>query len=459
MSTVLGPGVDRVDGRDKVRGAAAYPTDVTYPDLAHAALVRSTIASGRLIEIDDADARAAAGVLTVITHETAPKLTPAPFGLLGLAPPPPLQDNRIHHHGQYVAVVVAATQHEAAAAARMVKVDYEPGAPLLIDFDDPRSELETTPWDTDTQRGDVDVGLAGADVIHEATYTTASNTDDPLGLFATVAAWEGETVTVHDATQWPAYAQATIAGVLGIEPAAVRVHAPYLGGAFGAGLFVWQHVILTILAARVVGRPGRSSFSPARRCSRGIGHRPSSVQTIRLGARRDGELVAIEHVSTNSAAIAHASIEPISGATARSYACVNVVTTDRQRRLNIPLPGSMRGPGHAQGNFALESAIDELAYELALDPLELRLRNYADVHPQSGLPWSSNALRECYAVGAERFGWTGRNPEIGSMRDGHWKIGYGLAALATPTCPGRRRPAAQRSRHHLETPSTQFAAR
>ena len=234
---------------------------------------------------------------------------------------------------------------------------------------------------------------------------------------------------MHDATQWPAYAQATIAGVFGIEPAAVRVHAPYVGGAFGAGLFVWQHVILTVLAARAVGRPVKLVLTRPEMFT-GVGHRPSSVQTIRMGARRDGELIAIEHVSTNSAAIEHASIEPISGATARSYACANVATTDRQRRLNIPLPGSMRGPGHAQGNFALESAIDELAYELAIDPLELRLRNYAEVHPQSGLPWSSNALRECYAVGADRFGWSGRNPEIGSMRDGHWKIGYGLAAVS-----------------------------
>jgi CO/xanthine dehydrogenase Mo-binding subunit len=154
------------------------------------------------------------------------------------------------------------------------------------------------------------------------------------------------------------------------------------------------------------------------------------VQTIRMGVRRDGELVAIEHVSTNSAALDHASIEPISGATARSYSCANVATSDRQRRLNIAFPGSMRGPGHAQGNFALESAIDELAYELGFDPLEMRLRNFAEVHPQSGLPWSSNALRECYAVGADRFGWSNRNPEVGSMRDGHWKIGYGLAAVS-----------------------------
>jgi xanthine dehydrogenase YagR molybdenum-binding subunit len=429
MTALIGSGVDRVDGPAKVRGAAPYPTDVTYPQLAHAALVRSTIASGRVIAIDDHDARATAGVLTVITHETAPTLTPAPFGLLGPAPPPPLQDDRIHHHGQYVAVVVAATAHEADVAARLVKVEYEGGDPPLLDFDDPRSALEATPWDTATQRGDVEAGLAEADVIHEATYTTADNTNNPLGLFATVAAWEGDIVTVHDATQWPAYTQATIAEVFGIEPAAVHVRSPYVGGAFGAGLFVWQHVILAVLAARAVGRPVKLVLTRPQMFT-GVGHRPSSVQSIRMGARRDGELVAIEHVSTNSASIKHASIEPISGATARSYACANVATTDQQRRLNIPLPGSMRGPGHAQGNFALESAIDELAYALGLDPLELRLRNFAAVHPQSGLPWSSNALGECYTVGAERFGWSRRDPEPGSMREGHWKIGYGLAAIS-----------------------------
>jgi CO/xanthine dehydrogenase Mo-binding subunit len=429
MSTLIGPGIDRVDAPAKVCGAAPYTIDVTYPGLAHAAVVCSSIASGRVIAIDDADARAASGVLTVITHETAPKLTHAQFGLLGPAPPPPLQGDRINHHGQYVAVVVAATPHEATAAARLVNVDYEFDDPPLLDFDDSRSQLEPTPFDTATRRGDVEAGLAEADVVHEATYTTADNTNNPLGLFATVAAWDGETVTVHDATQWPAYAQATIAEVLGIPPAAVRVHAPYVGGAFGAGLFVWQHVILAVIAARAVVRPIKLVLTRPQMFT-GVGHRPSSVQTIRMGARHDGELVAIEHVSTNSAAIEHSSIEPISGATARSYACANVATSDRQRRLNIALPGSMRGPGHAQGNFALESAIDEIAYKLGLDPLELRLSNYAEVHPQSGLPWSSNALRECYAVGAERFGWGGRNREIGSMRDGHWKIGYGLAAIS-----------------------------
>jgi xanthine dehydrogenase YagR molybdenum-binding subunit len=428
MTATVGPGVDRVDGPAKVRGTALYPIDVTYPDLAHAVLVRSTIAAGRVVAIDDADARSAPGVLTVITHRTAPKLAPGPMTLLGPSPPPPLQDDRVLHHGQYVAVVVAETPHTAAAAARLVKVSYESSDPLL-DISDPRGELHTNPWGADTQRGDVDAGLAAAEVTHEATYTTAENTNNPIGLFATVAAWRCETVTVHDCTQWTANTRATVAEVLGIEPGAVRVIAPYVGGAFGAGLMVWPHVILTVLAARAVGRPIKLVLTRPQMFT-GVGHRPNTEQTIRIGARRDGGLVAIEHVETHTVAIDHASVEPVTGATASSYACPNVATSDRQRRLNIPFPGWMRAPGEAEGNFALESGIDELSYKLGIDPLELRLRNYAEVHPQSGLRWASKALRECYAVGAERFGWSRRNTGVGAMRDGHWRIGYGLAGVS-----------------------------
>jgi CO/xanthine dehydrogenase Mo-binding subunit len=428
MTATIGPGVDRVDGPSKARGAAPYPIDVIYPDLVHAALVRSTIAAGRVTAIDDADARAAPGVLLVITHRNAPKLPDAAATLLGPSPPPPLQDDQVLYHGQYVAVAVADTPHAAAAAARLVDVDYEATDPVL-DIGDPRGELEVNPWGTDTQRGDVEAALATADITHEATYVTADNANNPIGLFATVAAWDGDTVTVHDSTQWPPNVKATIAEAFEIEPSAVRVHAPYVGGAFGAGLMVWQHVILTVLAARAVGRPVKLVLTRPQMFT-GVGHRPNTEQTVRMGARRDGALVAMEHVSTNTVAIAHASVEPVTGTTAHAYACPNVSTSDQQRRLNIPFPGWMRAPGEAQGNFALESAIDELAHDLGADPVELRLRNYAEVHPPSGLPWASKALRDCYEVGAERFGWSRRDPEVGSMRDGHCAVGYGVAGVS-----------------------------
>jgi CO/xanthine dehydrogenase Mo-binding subunit len=234
IPTIVGAGVDRVDGPSKVTGAAAYPSDVDYPDLAHAALVRSTVAAGRISRIDAGAAKAAPRVLAVITHENAPKLERGSASLLGPAPPPPLQDDRILHHGQYIAVVVAETPQEAAAAARLVEVTYD-AADAVLDIEDSRGELQANPWGADVQRGGLDAGLASAEIAHRATYTTAENTNNPLGLFATTAAWDGDTVTLHDATQWTVNVQAFVAATFGIPPAAVRVHAQYLGGAFGAG--------------------------------------------------------------------------------------------------------------------------------------------------------------------------------------------------------------------------------
>ena len=425
--TILGPGVDRADGPLKVTGRASYPSDVTYPNLAHAALVRSTIAAGRITTIDTSAAESATGVIGVITHLNVPRLERGPASVLGPSPSAPLQNDRIVHYGQYVAVVVGDTPQQAAAGARLVEVTYEPSQAVL-EIGDPRGALKANAYGTDSERGDVESALAAAEVRHEARYTTAENVNNPMGLFATVAAWDGDTVTVHDCTQWTSNVQATIAAVFGLEPSAVRVHARFVGGAFGAGLRVWPHVILTVQAARIVGRPVKLILTRPQMFT-GMGHRPRTDQTIRLGARRDGELVAIDHQETNTVGLEDENFEPVAGASAAAYACPNVSTRDRQRRLNIPPPGWMRGPGEAEGTFALESAIDELAHKLGVDPLDLRLRNYAELDPRSGLPWASKALRECYEVGAERFGWSRRNPQVASMRDGHWQIGYGLAGI------------------------------
>ena len=426
--TILGAAVDRVDGPAKVAGAAAYPSDVRYPHMAHAALVRSTVAAGRISRIDADAARTAPGVLAVITHENTPRLERGPASILGLQPPAPLQDDRILHHGQYVAVVVAETPREATAAARLVEVAYDT-TDAVLDIEDPRGRLETDPWHADVHRGEVEAALASAEITHRATYATAENTNNPIGLFATVAAWDGDSVTVHDATQWPSNVQSFLAATFRIPPAAVRVQAQYVGGAFGAGLLVWPHVILTVLAARTVARPVRLVLSRPQMFT-GVGHRPDTVQTLKLGATRDGRLVAIDHESTVSAAMEDDTIQVVSRTTASAYACPNVSTRDRRRRLNIPPTGWMRAPSETPGNFALESGIDELSYRLGIDPVELRLRNYAEVHPASGLPWSSKALRECYEVGADRFGWFQRDPEVASMRDGHWRIGYGVAGVS-----------------------------
>ncbi|GAA2335388.1 xanthine dehydrogenase family protein molybdopterin-binding subunit [Dactylosporangium salmoneum] len=427
--TVLGAGIDRVDGAQKVAGRAPYSSDVTYPGMVHAVLVRSAIAAGTIAGIDASAAEGEPGVLAVITPYNAPRVARGPESGFWRQPPPPLQGLEIAHHGQYVAVVVADSRERATAAARHVAVFYRPGDPVLA-LDDPRAETVRDPFGSDQTRGDSAAALAAADVVVDAEYTTPDETNNPMGLFTTVAAWDGERLTVHDATQWPAGARAVLAGAFGVPEEGVRVLAPFVGGGFGAGLRVWPHVILAVMAARVVDRPVKLGLTRPQMFT-GVGHRPATVQRIRLGARRDGTLTAIEHESVQPSAVNDDNIvESVTQVSAVGYACPNVTTRDSVRRLNVPVPTSMRGPGDAQGHFALECALDELAYEIGVDPVELRLRNYADVHPELGLPWSSKALRECLEVGAERFGWWDRHPTPRATRRGDILVGYGMAGVS-----------------------------
>ncbi|GGT15899.1 xanthine dehydrogenase family protein molybdopterin-binding subunit [Streptomyces chromofuscus] len=427
---LVGEGVDRVDAPLKITGEAHYPNDFSYPGMVHAALVGSTVAAGRIRDIDTADALAAPGVLTVITYMNAPPLERGPMTLLGPSVPAPMQDDRILHYGQHIALVVADSPEQARHAASLVRVAYEP-AEALLDTEDPRAQIVDNPWGMDTERGDVAAGFAQADVVIDERYTTPDNTNNPLGLMSTIAAWHGDSVTIHDSTQWPHNVRTSIARIFQIPESGVRVLAPYVGGGFGAGLRVWSHTVLTVLAAREVRHPVKLVLTRPQMFT-SVGHRPDSVQQIKIGATRAGDLVAIEHHGISSVAMEDDDYEPVSFGSAVAYACPNVLTRDRQARLNIPCPGSMRAPAEAQGNFALESAIDEVAHAIGMDPLEFRLRNFTEEHPVLGLPWSSNALRECYTVGAERFGWSRRTPEIGSMRDGRRLVGYGMAAVSYP---------------------------
>jgi len=425
---IIGDPVDRIDGPLKVTGAAPYPSDFTFPDLTHAVLMQSTIAAGRISSIDAAAAEAVPGVLAVITHENAPALAEAPVGPLGPPPPFPLRDNGIQHHGQHVAVVVARTREQALEAARLVRIGYEEASPVLS-FDDRRAPVLHNRWGLDVDRGDVTAALASAEVVYDQIFTTAAVTPSPMGLFATVARWEGNRLTAHDASQDPMLARKTLAAVFNLPETDVRVLVPYLGGGFGAGLRVWPHVILTALAARVAGRPVKLVLTRPQMFT-SVGHRPETLQRVRLGAARDGRLVAVDHESTSTiGALDDGGVEPVPQTSGNAYSCPNVATHDRRARLHIPSPHWMRAPGAAQGNFAMESALDELSYTLGIDPIELRLRNYTEVHPGSGRPWSSKALRECYHAGAERFGWASRTPGTGSMRDGNWLVGYGMAGV------------------------------
>jgi CO/xanthine dehydrogenase Mo-binding subunit len=344
----------------------------------------------------------------------------------------------------------AAASEDAGAAARATTVGADAaaaaagaGAVTILSLDDPRAEQVTHRWTPDHARGDFDAAFASADVRIDETYTTADNSHNPLGLFATVAEWDDDDrLTLHDTTQWPRGVRDSVAEALRIDPERVRVLTPYVGGGFGAGLRVWPHVALAAVAARAAKRPVKLTLSRAQMFT-SIGHRPPTVQQIALAATRSGDLTAMKHQSTSPIGRADELGNPITSATPELYACANVMTRARQMRLNIPPPCWMRAPGHAEGEFALETALDELAYAAGIDPIELRVRNHAAVHPHSGLPWSSNATLDCYRLGAERFGWSARNPTPRSMRtrDGRLLVGYGMAraALSAYQAPCRAR--------------------
>lgn len=424
---MLGQPLDRVDGPLEVRGAAPYSSDVSCAGLVHAALVQSTIPAGTIRRIDTAVAKMAPGVVAVISHENAPALGKPPSNVFFPSARFPLEDNRILHHGQQIAVVVAETRAQAITAARLVQVDYDVAAPVL-GIENPNAGVARNPFGLEHSRGDVAAALAGADVVYDETFHIAADTNNPMGLFPTVAHWDGDRLTVHDATQWPLLERTVLAAMFGIREEEVRVLVPYLGGGFGAGLRAWPHMFLTVLAARMVERPVKIVLTRPQMFN-SIGHRPETLQHVKLGTTREGHLVAIDHRGISTRGLEGYNVELITYGTPTAYACPNVATHDEQVKLNIPSPNAMRGPGAVEGNFAIESALDELSYRLKIDPIELRLRNYADVHPQSGLSWSGKALRECYRVGAERFGWAKRNPRIGSMRKDGLLVGYGMAGV------------------------------
>ncbi|MEU6537734.1 xanthine dehydrogenase family protein molybdopterin-binding subunit [Streptomyces sp. NPDC047000] len=420
--------MNRVDAPAKVSGTARYPADETHPGLVHAVLVPAAVPVGRITGIDTSAALRAPGVLAVITHENAPEINDLPPYAFGPSPRNPLADATVRHHGQYVAVVVAGTRRQAADAGRLLEIAYEPGRPV-VGLDDPDAEVLTNPFGLESTLGDVAEAFATAEVVLDETYGTAPQAPSPMGLFATVARWDGDRLTVHDSTQWPLFVRTALSTAFGVPESDVRVHCRYLGGGFGAGLRVWPHTVLAVLAARTVGRPVRIVLDRPQMFA-SLGHRAASRQRLRIAAGRDGRLSGIEHRVTTTVGVDEANMSFIVTGTADAYDCPNVATHDRQVRLSIPNPGPVRAPGHAELNFAVESAMDELAHRLGLDPIELRLRNFRSAHPVTGLPWASNALRDCYRAGADRFGWRARDPRPRSTRDGDTLVGWGMAGAS-----------------------------
>ncbi|KAA9153162.1 xanthine dehydrogenase family protein molybdopterin-binding subunit [Amycolatopsis acidicola] len=439
--TVLGLPLDRVDSGPKTTGAAKFSAEYPYPGLTHAALVHATISRGRITAIDTREAEALPGVVTVLTHHNAPPLKPPqkvnPLNLPSMVSGTQvnyLQTDEVHWDGQPVAVVVAETLDAAREAANLVRVTYEQRA-STVDFETAaphaRQQKNSPISQGFAKKGHAERALTEAPVSVDLRYTTPVYNHNALEPHATTAVWEGDRLTVHDATQTLDWFRRHLARRFGIPLANVRVLAPYVGGGFGGKGSIWAGTILAALAARATGRPVRLMLT-REGVYRTVGGRTPSVQRVALGAGTDGRLTTLIHTSVARVGRTGGIPEQITSQSQHLYAADNILLRQQITELDLVPNTSMRAPGESIGTFALESAVDEFAGTLGIDPIEFRLRNEPAVNPLDGKKFSHRMLREAYELGAERFGWASRTREPGSMRDGRWLVGMGVASAYHP---------------------------
>lgn len=441
-TVAIGKPMDRVDGRAKVTGAARYSTEPPVAGVAYGVVVQSTIARGAITSIDAAAAKSAPGVLAVLTHLDKPAIKPPTpnFATGGIFAETrlPLADAAVLHAGQHVAVVVAETLEAAQFAARQLKVDYAEEK-AVVSMDDPAAKTVEPPQMfgdmLQETRGDVAGILEDATLVrHSATYTTPAETHNPMEPSATTAVWEADKLTVYDSTQWINGTQAVLAEAFGVPRQNVRVICPFVGGGFGCKGFIWPHTLLAAMAAKAAGRPVKLVLSRAQMFT-SCGHRPPTRQEVTLAAETGGGRVrAIRHIVHTRSNELSMFVETAAMGTSRlTYAAPAVEFRHRVTNVNLSQPTFMRAPGEAPGSFALESAMDELAEKLKVDPVELRLANLPrEKNPHSGRPWSSYHLEECLRTAAEKFGWGRRNPTPGANRDGRLRVGHGMALASFP---------------------------
>ncbi|AWN43064.1 xanthine dehydrogenase family protein molybdopterin-binding subunit [Methylobacterium durans] len=436
--TVLGRPHIRVEGYEKVTGTAVYASDTRDGSVAHAALVTSAIACGRITGFDRSAAEAMPGLLGIFTHrDFADAVAPVPHLMAGgyvNSAHRPLASDRIAYAGQIVALVVGRTQEAAARAAALLQVRYE-AEPAAGTFDDPGAEIvrlaDLKPHYEDIAKGDPDAAWPSAAARIAARYETPVQHHNPIELFTTRCAWHGDTLTVHEPARYIGAVQHGLAAQLGMDPARIRVISGLIGGHFGSKFGLSQHTALIALAAKRIGCP--VSLVPTRRqCFTIADYRPESRHHIRLAADRDGRFTALVH----EADVITSRFDPFAmeGAdvTASLYACPAIRTEERAVRVDRNTPGPMRAPPEVPYLFALESAVDEMAWELGLDPIALRRRNETATDPISGKPFSTRPLMACFEAAASAFGWARRAPRGDRLRDGPWQVGLGCASSVRP---------------------------
>ena len=430
----IGQPISRSEGRLKVTGAARYTADIRLADAAQAAIIHSTIANGRTVWLDTTAAEKAPGVVAVFTHRNTPRVNPTPKPWSHLHPHGqsylPLQDEKIHYAGQPIALVVAVTLDQATHAGTLIKVEYEARRPAVFDRQTANDAVDPPQflWPVASSVGDADTAIATAAVKLEQTYTTSDRHHNQMEPHATTAVWGADgTLTLYETTQHIFGTRELMSIVLGLPQEKINVVSHFLGGGFGGKAYVWPHTLLAALAAKMLNRPVRVQLTRAQMYSM-VGHQPATIQTIALGAGQDGVLSGIRHDSISPTPIFDDYIEYAALASRSLWAATGGIATNHKVvHVNRNTPTALRAPHEALGHFALESAMDELAYATGVDPVALRLRNDTAVDPHSGRPFSTRAMRTCLTVGAGAFGWDQRTPEPRSMRDGRYLIGQGMA--------------------------------
>jgi xanthine dehydrogenase YagR molybdenum-binding subunit len=433
---LIGLDLDRVDGPQKVCGTAPYAYEVQEaPERPlYGTIVEAPIGCGRVLSVATAEAERAPGVVHVMTYLNAPEQ--AAFSLEESErfnrPHPVLGDPVIPHYGQPVAFVVAETFEQARAASLLVQAQYEamPGQYRMKEhLDLAEKPPEDEGKEPDSQQGDFDTGFAASPVQVDVEYTTPVHIHAQMEPHAALAWWEGDRVIVHCSTQMLESAQKRVANTLRIPEEKVRIVSRYIGGGFGGKLPVWSDVILSVLASRVLQRPVKTALT-RQQMFHLTSHRPDTVQRVRLGADRDGKLLAIGHEAWCHSARLDDYLEPVCTSTRSLYAAENRMTRQRRVKLDLPVADSCRSPGEAVGMPVLECAMDELAEKLAMDPLRLRIVNEPREDPEKHVPYSTRQLVACLEEGARRFGWERRNAQPGMVREGRFLIGMGMASAS-----------------------------
>ncbi len=439
MTTYIGTATSRVEGRAKVTGAAKYAGEYNAAGLTHASLVTSTIAKGRIARINASEALSVAGVIDVLTHQHRPPMASADSAYKDDVAPEgspfrPLYDDRVLFSGQPIALVVAEELEIARFAASLVRVEYEEEAYVTdlyrqrdaaFALHSPANPAEN-PFAPPKSRGTAAAAFAAAEVHHRGEYHVPIEHHNPMELYASTVVFEQDgKLTIYDKTQGVQNVQRYVCSVLEMKPDDVRVMSPFVGGAFGSGLRPQFQVVLAALAARALKRSVHLVLT--RQQMYVLGYRPAMIQQIELGAGADGTLDAIAHDAVTVTSQFEDYYRQETGWSGLLYKSAHAKYTHKLARLDLATPCDMRAPSAAPGVYALECAMDELAFALKLDPLELRLRCYSDREQHTDRPYSSKSLRDCYRQGAEAFGWNNRNPEPRSMRDGTELVGWGMA--------------------------------